>query len=96
MWIIIHIGSARVCLMKTIQMTIDESLLQQVDLKVKELQTTRSAFIREALEEALRAYQVRRLEERDEAGYTAGPANSTETAEWDAEQAWGEAWNGAK
>ena len=32
--------------MKTIQMTIDESLLQQVDETVELLQTTRSAFIR--------------------------------------------------
>jgi len=82
--------------MKTIQMTIDESLLQQVDRTVDDLQMTRSAFIRLALEQALRQYQVRRLEERDEAGYTAVPAQPTETDEWRSEQDWGDAWNEAK
>lgn len=83
-------------MIKTIQMTIDESLLQQVDRTVQDLNTTRSAFIRLALEQALRHYQVRRLEERDEVGYTAVPATTAETDEWATEQAWGDAWNGAK
>lgn len=75
--------------MKTIQMTIDDALLQQVDRAVQDLNTTRSAFIRLALEQALRHYQVRRLEERDEAGYTAVPATASETDEWTTEQKWG-------
>ncbi len=82
--------------MKTIQMTIDEYLLQQVDQTVSVLQTTRSAFIREALEQALRSYQIRCLEERDEAGYTAVPAPQNETEEWTPEQDWGDTWNEAK
>jgi len=82
--------------MKTIQMTLDESLLQQVDQMVGELQTTRSAFIREALVWALQAYRIRRLEEQDEAGYTAIPANPTEIVEWTTEQVWGDAWNEEK
>lgn len=82
--------------MKTIQMTIDETLLQEVDQTIAQLKMTRSAFIREALEQALRQYQVRRLEERDEAGYTAVPATPTETDEWATEQAWGDEWNAAK
>ena len=77
-------------------MTIDESLLQQVDKKVQELRTTRSAFIREALEQALLAYQVRRLEERDEAGYAAVPVDAEETEAWADERAWGDRWNGEK
>lgn len=82
--------------MKTIQMTIDESLLQRVDRTVQDLNTTRSAFIRQALEQALRQYQVRRLEERDAAGYTAVPAAPGETDEWTGEQDWGDEWNEAK
>lgn len=82
--------------MKTIQMTIDEPLLKQVDETVEELQTTRSAFIREALEQALCAYQVRRLEERDEAGYKAIPAELADADEWSTEQEWGDAWNEGK
>lgn len=82
--------------MKTIQMTIDDYLLQRVDQTVSILQTTRSAFIRDALEQALHSYHIRRLEERDEAGYTTVPAPQNETEEWTAEQDWGDTWNEAK
>ena len=82
--------------MKTIQMTIDEYLLQQVDQTVSALKTTRSAFIRDALEQALRSYQIRRLEERDEVGYTTVPAAQNETEEWTTEQDWGDSWNEEK
>lgn len=82
--------------MKTIQMTIDEHLLQRVDQTVDALQTTRSAFIREALEQALRSYRIRRLEERDEAGYRARPVNTKEIDEWTTQQAWGDEWNEGK
>ncbi|MCB0149919.1 MAG: ribbon-helix-helix protein, CopG family, partial [Caldilineaceae bacterium] len=44
---------------KTIQMTIDEELLVSVDALVQELGTSRSALIREALEEALRRHRIR-------------------------------------
>lgn len=82
--------------MKTIQMTLDESLLQKVDQTVTELQTTRSAFIREALEKLLNTYRIHRLEEQDEAGYKAVPAKAEEIDEWATEQVWGDAWNGEK
>ena len=39
--------------MKTIQMTLDEDLVKAVDRVSKELNTTRSAFTRKALREAL-------------------------------------------
>jgi metal-responsive CopG/Arc/MetJ family transcriptional regulator len=83
-------------MMKTIQMTIDENLLQQVDQTIQELKTTRSAFIRQALLQALRQYQVRRLEERDAAGYLTTPAQAGETQNWLTEQDWGGTWNAGK
>ena len=49
-----------------------------------------------ALEMALRVYRVRRLEERDAAGYHAVPAADSETDEWLSEQDWGNAWKGPK
>ena len=82
--------------MKTIQMTIDELLLAQVDETVQSLNTTRSAFIREALERALAQYRLRQLEERDAAGYHRVPAQVAEAAEWEAAQAWGDEWNAEK
>jgi metal-responsive CopG/Arc/MetJ family transcriptional regulator len=92
MWMIIHQGEK----MKTIQMTIDEQLLERVDLQVIDLQMTRSAFIREALEQALQAYAMRRLEEKDEIGYRAIPARIEESEEWLSEQDWGDKWNAPK
>lgn len=83
-------------MMKIIQMTIDETLLSQVDQTVEKLKTTRSAFIRQALEQALRDYRVRLLEERDEAGYRLIPATGDEAETWADEQAWGDEWNAAK
>ncbi len=50
--------------MRTIQMTLDDELVEGVDKIVLELQTKRSAFTREALREAVRNYQVRQLELR--------------------------------
>jgi metal-responsive CopG/Arc/MetJ family transcriptional regulator len=55
--------------MKTIQMTIDEPLLREVDRVIVELDTTRSAFIREALEAALRRHEILKLEQQHAHGY---------------------------
>ena len=51
-WIAVHI-LMRDGMVKTIQMTIDEPLLSEVDRVIQSLDTTRSAFIREALQLAL-------------------------------------------
>lgn len=77
--------------MKTIQMTIDEPLLAQVDEMISTLDTTRSAFIREALRLALRHYRILQLEKRHAAGYARHPVEAGEFDVWQAEQAWGEA-----
>ena len=82
--------------MKIIQMTIDETLLSRVDQTVEDLKTTRSAFIRQALEQALKDYHLRLLEERDEAGYRLSAATEEEAEAWADEQVWGEPWNAAK
>ena len=76
--------------MKTIQMTIDEILLEQVDHLIVALGTTRSAFIREALQVALRKYAVGVLEEQHEQGYARHPVRPGEFDVWAAEQAWGD------
>ena len=77
--------------MKTIQMTIDEPLLVKVDRTIKELNMTRSAFIREALELALRHYQILEMEKRHAEGYAQHPVEPNEFDSWQDEQAWGEA-----
>lgn len=75
--------------MKTIQMTIDEPLLAQVDRVIEELQTTRSAFIRSALESALRRHTIEQLEQRHAQGYADHPVEAGEFAVWLDEQSWG-------
>jgi metal-responsive CopG/Arc/MetJ family transcriptional regulator len=82
--------------MKTIHLTIDEALLQRVDETAYTIRTNRSAFIREALELALRHYHTQQLEEQDEAGYARIPAQVEDTQEWLPEQAWGDEWNAAR
>lgn len=77
--------------MKTIQMTIDEPLLEQVDQRVAELHTTRSAWIREALELALAHDEQLALEQQHAAGYDRYPVQPGEFDVWEAEQVWGTA-----
>lgn len=76
-------------MMKTVQMTIDEPLLAQVDQAIKDLNTTRSAFIRDALEFALWRHKIRELEEKHAEGYARHPVEPGEFDIWESEQAWG-------
>ena len=48
--------------MKTIQMTLDDDLIAVVDKLVEKLHTTRSAFTRVAIREAIRKYRTLQLE----------------------------------
>jgi metal-responsive CopG/Arc/MetJ family transcriptional regulator len=76
--------------MKTIQMTIDEPLLDEVDQVIHDLKTTRSAFIRKALQLALRQHAISKLEEQHAEGYARHPVAPGEFDIWESEQAWGE------
>jgi Arc/MetJ-type ribon-helix-helix transcriptional regulator len=87
MWITTHIIETE---MKTIQMTIDEPLLEAVDSLIAALDTTRSAFIRDALHAALRKHAITELEKAHAQGYAHHPAQSGEFDVWPAEQAWGD------
>ena len=75
--------------MKTIQMTIDEPLLHKVDLAIHNLETSRSAFIREALKLALQKHEIRKMEERHAEGYAKHPVEKGEFDIWQDEQVWG-------
>jgi metal-responsive CopG/Arc/MetJ family transcriptional regulator len=76
--------------MKTVQMTVDEPLLGEVDRAVEALHWTRSAFIRHALQLALRQYEIEEMERRHAEGYARRPVEPGEFDVWQAEQAWGE------
>jgi len=75
--------------MKTIQMTIDDDLLIEVDHLTHTLQTTRSAFIRAALQLALRHHAILQKEQQHAHGYTQHPVLPGEFDIWTSEQSWG-------
>ncbi len=75
--------------MKTIQMTIDERLLKSVDKITRARKTTRSAFIRNALEAEIQRQRVREEESRHAAGYAAKPVMPGEFDTWLGEHDWG-------
>jgi metal-responsive CopG/Arc/MetJ family transcriptional regulator len=82
----IHIECSAV---KTIQMTIDERLLKRVDKTTRARKTTRSAFIRLALEAELRRSSVEEQEAQHAVGYELKPIASNEFDVWVDEQDWG-------
>lgn len=75
--------------MKTIQMTIDEALLTSVDRVIASLGTTRSSFIREALQLALQRQQILAMEQQHAAAYQVQPSTREENEGWDAIRSWG-------
>jgi hypothetical protein len=75
--------------MKTIQMTIDERLLTLVDKMSRASKTTRSAFIRDALEAKIERERIQEKELRHADGYARKPVVAGEFEVWLNEQDWG-------
>ena len=76
--------------METIQLSIDESLLAEVQQVTSALQMTPSDFIKVALERAVQQRKIIELEIRDAKAYAANPQRPEEIAEWESEQHWDE------
>ena len=76
--------------MKTVQMTLDDNLVTAVDRVAKKIHTTRSAFTRDALRDALAKFNVARLEQKHRKGYKSLPVNKAEFSVREDEQAWGD------
>lgn len=76
--------------METIELTVDESLLDEIDKATRLLSITRADFARIALELALRNQKTIALEQQHAQGYARHPVKSDEFDEWEAEQVWGE------
>lgn len=74
--------------MKTVQMTLDDELVRQVDEVVERLGTSRSAFTREALRRALEEIRIEGLEEKQRRGYEKHPVKPGELDDWESEQVW--------
>ena len=76
--------------MRTIQMTLDDDLVKAVDRLSKQLKTSRSAFTRKALRDALSRINIERLELKHREGYEKSPVTVDEFSVWESEQAWGD------
>jgi metal-responsive CopG/Arc/MetJ family transcriptional regulator len=77
-------------MLKTIQITIPPDLLDRIDEAVAEQQTNRSAFARQAFEDALFRARIEQMERQDAEGYARQPQNANEIALWESIQEWGE------
>ena len=76
--------------MRTIQMTLDDDLVKAVDRVSRQLRTSRSAFTRNALREALARHRLEQLERKHRQGYGRHPVAVDEFSVWETEQAWGD------
>ncbi len=76
--------------MKTIQMTLDDDLVDAVDKTVKKLRMTRSAFTRQALQNALNQANIKQMESKHKKGYEKKPVRKSEFSIWESEQEWGD------
>jgi metal-responsive CopG/Arc/MetJ family transcriptional regulator len=76
--------------MRTIQMTLDDDLVTAVDRVSKELRTSRSAFARKALRDALKRCTLEQLERKHRRGYEWYPVSADEFSVWETEQTWGD------
>jgi antitoxin component of RelBE/YafQ-DinJ toxin-antitoxin module len=76
--------------METIQLTIDESLLAEMNRATNALQMTPSDFMRVALERALQQREIIANERQHAQAYLAQPQQPEEITEWQDEQEWGE------
>ena len=74
--------------MRTVQMTIDDDLVKAVDRAARQLRTNRSAFTRQALQDALDRYNLEQLEGKHRRGYEQNPVGAGEFSVRETEQAW--------
>ena len=74
--------------MTTIQVVLEDSLLQAADRVVRRLKVNRSALIRDALRGHLRRLSLHERERRDREGYARRPIAKDEFGVWDRVTAW--------
>lgn len=76
--------------MKTVQVNIEEALLENVDQFIQKKGITRSAFVRESLELNLKRQQMREADEKHRLSYLEYPQDLDEIHQWEKEQVWPE------
>ena len=68
-----------ICVMKAIQVHIDEATLNDIDRLLKGKRRARAEFIRQAVRDQLRRLHVRALEEQERRGYEKHPPTSEDS-----------------
>jgi metal-responsive CopG/Arc/MetJ family transcriptional regulator len=76
--------------MMTIQLSIDEPVLTEIDLITRSLAITRADFIRQALEEALRKHQIKTWERQHREAYARHPQDPEEYEIPESDRVWEE------
>jgi metal-responsive CopG/Arc/MetJ family transcriptional regulator len=74
--------------MQTIQIVLDEELLNAADTAAKRRKVNRSALIRDALRRHLKHLRELELVEQDRRGYLAKPQTEEEIKMWEAAAVW--------
>jgi metal-responsive CopG/Arc/MetJ family transcriptional regulator len=74
--------------MRTVQVNLEEPLVEDVDRAAKRLGISRSAFTRDALRSALDRLRTEALEDQHRAGYRRQPIDPDEIRDWEGEQSW--------
>ncbi|PID76698.1 MAG: CopG family transcriptional regulator [Deltaproteobacteria bacterium] len=80
--------------MRTIQMTLDDTLIESIDNISRKLNMNRSDFTRKALRDAVEQYTISQMEKKHQQGYKNFPTEEDEFSIWEDEQVWGknETW----
>lgn len=78
--------------MKTIQLSMDEGIVEEMDEVVRELGTSRSAYVREILRQAFQQRRIKALEKLHEEGYRRYPVQPGEFDLSGKHMAWGDPW----
>jgi metal-responsive CopG/Arc/MetJ family transcriptional regulator len=74
--------------MKTIHVALDARLLQATDRAARHANLSRSALIRNVLNEHLRTLEIHRLEEQDRKGHPLRPQENNELSAWERAAVW--------
>jgi metal-responsive CopG/Arc/MetJ family transcriptional regulator len=77
-------------MLKTIEVTLDENLLDQVEQATRMLGIPRSQYIQQALRRTLQGPTLSELEQQHRAGYLRLPVQPGEFDVWETEQIWGD------
>lgn len=73
---------------RTVQITLDDALVKEIDEVAKKLGTTRAVFARDALRAALARVASEEEERRHRRGYERKPVRPGEFSDWEDEQVW--------